>query len=159
MRGAPPSREATLTLLAPCPVAEWRRLYREVGAPWRWHDRDVWTDVQLAGRLAHHRVRVFRADIVHPQHGEMHGAGFLELELHDDNSVEVVYIGLVRAAFGLGLGRWIVSRAVDEAWAMGAQSVWLHTCTLDAPAALPNYLARGFVMERSEEYDIVWDGG
>ncbi len=28
--------------------------------------------------------------------------------------------------------------------------VWLHTCTLDGPAALPNYLARGLVPYRSE---------
>jgi hypothetical protein len=27
--------------------------------------------------------------------------------------------------------------------------VWLHTCTLDSPAALPNYLARGFEVVRT----------
>jgi len=35
---------------------------------------------------------------------------------------------------------------------MGATRVWLHTCTLDGPAALPNYLARGFVATRRETY-------
>jgi hypothetical protein len=30
--------------------------------------------------------------------------------------------------------------------------VWLHTCTLDHPAALPNYLKRGFRSTRQEEY-------
>jgi hypothetical protein len=34
---------------------------------------------------------------------------------------------------------------------MGAQRVWVHTCTLDHPQALPNYLARGFQIFRVEE--------
>jgi hypothetical protein len=30
--------------------------------------------------------------------------------------------------------------------------VWLHTSTLDHPAALPNYLKRGFKQVRTEVY-------
>jgi len=37
------------------------------------------------------------------------------------------------------------------AWAWGAAYVWLHTCTLDAPAALPNYLARGFTPPQPDD--------
>jgi hypothetical protein len=50
------------------------------------------------------------------------------------------------------LGAWLVSEAVNRAFALGVARVWLHTCTLDAPAALPNYVARGFTVERSETY-------
>jgi len=32
--------------------------------------------------------------------------------------------------------------------------VWLHTCTLDSPHALPNYKARGFDAVGSERYLI-----
>jgi hypothetical protein len=32
--------------------------------------------------------------------------------------------------------------------------VWLHTCTLDHPAALANYLGRGFQVTRSEHYEV-----
>ncbi|UXN33194.1 hypothetical protein [Glutamicibacter sp. M10] len=28
--------------------------------------------------------------------------------------------------------------------------MWLHTCSLDSPAALPNYLARGLKIYRTE---------
>lgn len=38
------------------------------------------------------------------------------------------------------------------AWQWGTSLVWLHTCTLDSAAALPNYLARGFQPTRSEQY-------
>jgi hypothetical protein len=30
--------------------------------------------------------------------------------------------------------------------------VWVHTCTLDHPAALPNYLNRGFRPFKEETY-------
>jgi hypothetical protein len=30
----------------------------------------------------------------------------------------------------------------------------LNTCTLDAPQALPNYLARGFTITREERYSV-----
>ena len=41
-------------------------------------------------------------------------------------------------------------RAVEEAWTLGAARVWLHTNSRDAPAALPNYLARGFRIVKAE---------
>ena len=34
---------------------------------------------------------------------------------------------------------------------MGAQRVWVHTCSLDHPHALANYQARGFRIFRVEE--------
>jgi hypothetical protein len=46
----------------------------------------------------------------------------------------------------------MLTRAADEAWALGANRVWLHTCTLDSPHALPNYKARGFEEFRRERY-------
>jgi GNAT superfamily N-acetyltransferase len=71
---------------------------------------------------------------------------------HGDGSVEIAYIGLDARMMGRGLGRWLVSEATKTAWAWGASRVWLHTCTLDADAALPNYLARGFRPTRTERY-------
>jgi len=34
--------------------------------------------------------------------------------------------------------------------AAGASRVWVHTCTLDHPGALPNYIARGFRVYKEE---------
>jgi GNAT superfamily N-acetyltransferase len=69
--------------------------------------------------------------------------------------VEIAYFGLAVRFFGRGLGKHMLTRAAEEAWAMGARRVWLHTCTLDSPAALPNYLARGFDPVRTETYDAL----
>jgi hypothetical protein len=43
---------------------------------------------------------------------------------------------------------------VRDAWTLGPKRVWLHTCTLDHPNALPNYLARGFTPYRTETYEV-----
>ena len=72
----------------------------------------------------------------------------------DDDSVEVAYFGLVPEALGRGLGKHLLSCAVRDAWALGPARVWLHTCTLDHPNALPNYVARGFVPYKTEEYEV-----
>jgi hypothetical protein len=46
----------------------------------------------------------------------------------------------------------LLSVAAEQAWFDGANRVWLHTCTLDDPAAMPNYLKRGFKPFKQEKY-------
>jgi GNAT superfamily N-acetyltransferase len=125
---------------------EYRRLYRGVGAQWHWHDRDAWPDEHLDAHLARAAVAVWEALV-----GDV-SAGFFELERHDDGSVEIAYFGLVSAFIGRGLGKAMLSHAAREAWALHPTRVWLHTCTLDSPHALPNYLARGFTPIKQERY-------
>jgi hypothetical protein len=43
------------------------------------------------------------------------------------------------------------SASVSRAWDMGAERVWIHTCTLDHSQALRNYEARGFRIFNVEE--------
>ncbi len=149
--GRPPAVAASLERLDPCPEATWRALYRQIGAPWHWHDRDAWDEGRMLAHLARPEISVYRAmaDLAMPSGL---AAGFFELERHDDGSVEIAYLGLDRHVLGHGLGAWLVANAVRIAFESGASRVWLHTCTLDAPAALPNYLARGFVATRVETY-------
>lgn len=125
-------------LREPIAVAHYRRLYRAVGDRWYWHDRNAWPDEQLAAHLSAPNVSVWECLA-----GE-ETAGFFELAKHDDGAVEIAYFGLVERFIGRGLGKAMLTRAAEQAWAFGASRVWLHTCTLDSPRALPNYLARGF---------------
>ncbi len=147
--GTPPTRSATLRALDQTAITEWRALYKRVGAPWRWYDRDAWTDERLANYLAQPQVIAFAVDSPPLLDG-----GMLELHQHPDHSVEIVYLGLISELFGHGLGAWLLGEAVRLAWERGAKRVWLHTCSLDAPSALPNYLARGFTIDRTETYSI-----
>lgn len=146
-----PTRPVALRELRECTVAAWRRLYAEVGAHWHWHDRDEWSDERIAERLANPDVRVFDLVLDDERNHDV-AMGFLELERHADGSVEIVYLGVHLRVMGMGIGAWLVAEAVDRGFGLGATRVWLHTCTLDAPAALPNYLARGFTRERTETY-------
>ena len=130
-------------------LAEYRALYRVVGERWHWRDRLAWSDGRLAAWLARPDVQLHVLTI-----GDAPG-GFFELHRHVAGDVEIIYFGLAEGAMGRGLGGWMLARAVDAAFAMGATWVGLNTCTLDGPAALPNYLARGFRPYRTEEYVTV----
>ena len=156
---APAPAGARVERIAPCSTATYRALYAAVGAAWHWHDRDAWPDARLRAHLDDPRVQVWglRAPDV-PREACADGwAGYFELVAHDDAAVEIQYFGLVPGAIGHGLGGFLLERAVDAAWAMGGERVVLNTCTLDAPQALPNYLARGFVFEREEWYEAEID--
>lgn len=129
-------------------------LYRQIGAEWHWHDRDAWDFGRIQDRLQRDEVLVYQLVAEQAPAAEQ-TVGFLELERHADGSVEIVYLGIARSIFGHGVGGWLVTEAVRLAFALGTHRVWLHTCTLDGPAALPNYLARGFHAERKETYHAV----
>ena len=136
----------------PCSVADYRRLYKDVGEQWYWHDRLEWSDAKLAEHLAKPTVKV-RELLAGDE-----SAGYYELQRHDDGSVEIVYFGLVPKFIGRGLGGMLLTQAVTDAFAMGASRVWLHTCTLDSPNALPSYKARGFTEYRTQRLDVELQG-
>jgi GNAT superfamily N-acetyltransferase len=144
---APPPRRVD-----PCPVPLYRRLYKEVGEQWFWHDRLEWSDEQLSAHLSSRNVGVWVVE-----DGE-DLIGYYELQLHEDGGVEIVYFGLTPAHIGRGIGGWMLTRAVDDAWRMGARRVWLHTCTLDSERALPNYISRGFVPFKTERLEVEIEG-
>jgi GNAT superfamily N-acetyltransferase len=79
-------------------------------------------------------------------------AGYFELRKCADGSTEVAYFGLLPEFIGRGLGKHLLTYAVQQAWSDGANRVWLHTCTLDDAAAKPNYIRRGFKPFKTEHY-------
>lgn len=106
------------------------------------------------------RVGVTRAHVELPDRSALHlltvagaPAGYFELEKHHDGSVGVVYFGLLPEFQGRGLGKYMLTETAEAAWALGASRVWLHTCTLDHPGALANYLGRGFQSFKTETYE------
>ena len=134
--------------------ALYRMCYRLVGEAFHWRDRWDWSDQQIADHLADPAIRLFVATRGNgKKHAEL--AGWYELRrVPEDDSVEIAYFGIVAAEFGRGFGKHLLSRAVRDAWALGPKRVWLHTCTLDHPNALPNYLSRGFTPYRTETYEV-----
>lgn len=131
-----------------CPASFYRHLYREVGRDYHWVERLEWTDEELRTHLARPEISVW----VMYEAGSP--AGYFELQKHPDGSTEIAYFGLLPEFIGRGLGRQLLCYAVEQAWVGGANRVWLHTCTLDDPAALPNYLKRGFKPYQEETYVV-----
>lgn len=144
-----PAGDARFVRCRPCPVAHYRVLYQRVGEKWHWKDRSALPDESLAAILANPDVHVWELRVG----DEL--AGYFELEKKPGAAVEIVYFGLTPEFIGKGYGGAMLTRAVDEAWALGAENVWLHTCTLDSPHALPNYEARGFVRTGKIEKYVV----
>lgn len=147
-----PGRRAsvTITQIAPPQPDFNARMYRDVGAGWKWSDRRRWSPEHWAEYVADPRVRTLRA----ARGAEV--VGFAELRttpFEEGVEVEIVYFGLLPRFTGQGLGGWMLTEVVCTAWATpGCRRLWLHTCADDSPAALPNYLARGFVEYAHSEH-------
>ena len=141
----PPSQEVTL-IRAELPSPDLGRfLYTAVGGDWHWVDRLDWTYVQWQERLSRPGVETWVAYVCGTP------AGYFELDLQDgDQGVEIAYFGLMPQFIGRGLGGWLLTKAIEQAWEMGATRVWVHTCTLDGPSALANYKARGMRVFKTE---------
>lgn len=131
----------------PCPELN-RFFYTAVGGDWYWIDRLGWTYEQWLHWVDRPELETWVAYL------DGTPAGYFELEAQPGGAVEVAYFGLLPRFVGRGLGGWLLTAALERGWQLGAKRVWLHTCSLDHPRALANYLARGlreFKEERKEE--------
>jgi GNAT superfamily N-acetyltransferase len=111
-----------------------RDMYKRVGADYQWVDRLAWHDdrwAEYAARVETHLI-------------ELGGrtAGYYEIELDSPESAKIALFGLLAEFHGIGLGGHALTAALTRARELRPR-VWLTTCTLDGPYALPNYRARG----------------
>jgi GNAT superfamily N-acetyltransferase len=121
------------------PLPELNRFfYTAIGGDWYWFERLNWTYQRWQDYLDRPEVETWLLSV------DGIPAGYFELREQPGGDVEIVYFGLLRRFIGQGLGGHLLTAAVERAWQRGARRVWLHTCTLDHPAALPAYQARGF---------------
>jgi GNAT superfamily N-acetyltransferase len=134
----PPQLEvAVLPVDLPSPAFN-RYLYTAVGGELHWVDRLGWTYERWMAWLARDEAETWVAY----HHGTP--LGYVELELQEGPAVEIAYFGVLPAHRRRGVGGHLLTHAVARGFAMGADRVWVHTCTLDGPDALPTYLGRGF---------------
>ena len=121
--------------------------FMEIGTPYRWFSRLGW-DFATWQRYA-------EDPSVETWIGSRAGVPFGYFELQNRGVVtEIMFFGVLGAHSGRGLGGHLLTRAVERAWQLaGTERVSVHTCTSDHPAALANYLARGFTVEREVTHD------
>jgi len=137
-----------ITQVHNCSTELFRHLYVEVGKNYHWVDRLPWTDEQIREYLDQPEITLWVMMV------DDATAGYFELARGEDGATEVAYFGLLPEFIGRGLGKYLLTCAVEQAWADGANRVWLHTCTLDDKAAMPNYLKRGFRPFETETYSV-----
>lgn len=153
----PPQPAAIVRVDEPSPEFA-RFLYAAVGGDWHWTDRLPWSLAQWAEWLARPGSETWVSWI----NGTP--AGYVELaaETHDGAThAEIAYFGLLPRFIGRGLGGQLLTEGVRNAWTLSDRfaelprvaRVWVHTCTLDGPHALQNYIARGFQIYDTTEED------
>jgi len=128
----------------PCPELN-RFFYGAVGSEWYWMDRLGWNYDRWQAWLDRPEVETWVLYVAGTP------AGYFELERQDAGDIELAYLGLLPRFTGQGLGPYLLTVAVERAWAMGAQRVWAHTCSIDHPGALAMYQKHGFDLFKVEE--------
>jgi GNAT superfamily N-acetyltransferase len=148
----PPENFPILRAEVPCPELN-AFLYAAVGASWHWYQRRAWSHAQWHAWLDRPELETWV--------GYVGGnpAGYFELEFQADAGAEIAYFGLLPQFIGRGLGGPLLTAAIERGWERGAERVWVHTCNLDHPSALRNYLARGLrIYDRETETIDLPDG-
>lgn len=144
-QAVPPPRSGLEMVRVPSPTVQcYRSLYDAVGRDYHWRSRRVMSDETLRELLDDPGVEV------HVLQASGSAAGFAELDFREPADVELVQFGLLPEFIGQGLGTWFLRQVIERVRVHGPRRLWLHTCTLDHPAARTLYRKAGFVEFRTE---------
>lgn len=113
-------------------------LYHDIGGPWLWYSRLLMPKDAVRTVLDDPGVEVYAL----VREGREVGIG--ELSFRTPGEAEISFFGVAASEIGAGAGRWMMAKLLERAWAEAPRRVWLHTCTLDHPNALPFYIRQGF---------------
>ncbi len=137
--GPRPDRADLSVRRVPQPEIAWyRNLFRRIGEDWLWFSRAVISDAQLG------RILRDPATEVHVLEKEGVALGMAELDRSVPGEAKIAFFGLVPEAIGTGAAQVLMWETLERARHTGAGRVWLHTCTIDHPAAIRFYLRQGF---------------
>lgn len=155
----PPGSKVALLRAERPTVAFYRYLYDGVGGAWRWWYRRQMSDDELAGILADDRIEVFVLYLAGAP------AGYFELDRRGQpggaqtssggGTIDLAYFGLMPHCVGHGLGRYLLTAAIEQAWSYAPKRLTVNTNTMDHPRALPLYQKLGFLPYRQEEQEIL----
>ena len=124
--------------------------YKQVGKKHRWIDRLIWSDEKWMTYISNKNLETY----VISKCDEL--VGFFELLYNPElKETEISYFGLLEEYIGKGIGGFALSSAIRKAFEKNINRLWLHTCTLDHPNALKNYIARGMTVFKKENIKIL----
>ncbi|MGO4404303.1 GNAT family N-acetyltransferase [Bosea sp. RAF48] len=148
-RADPPGTEGfSLDPIERSDIDRYLRIYRQLGERWMWFSRLVAPRAELEPIFSDPAVAIYAACF------DGQDVGLLELDFRVPGEGELAFFGLDEPVVGKGAGRWLMNRALELAWTRPISRFWVHTCTLDHPAALGFYRRSGFtVFKRGIEVD------
>ena len=124
--------------------------YKQVGKKHRWIDRLSWSDKKWINYISNRNLETY----IISEFDEL--VGFFELLYNPElEETEISYFGLLEEYIGKGIGGYALSVAIKKSFEKNIRRVWLHTCTLDHPNALKNYIARGMTVFKKENINIL----
>ena len=124
--------------------------YKQVGKNHRWIDRLSWSDGKWINYISNKNLETY----IISESDEL--VGFFELLYNPElKETEISYFGLLEEFIGKGIGGYALSVAIKKSFEKNIRRVWLHTCTLDHPNALKNYIARGMTVFKKENINIL----
>ncbi|MBZ6076518.1 GNAT family N-acetyltransferase [Microvirga puerhi] len=115
----------------------YRTLFRLVGEPWLWFSRATMSNEALDAILHDPGIEVYAL------HDETTDIGLLELDFRTEGEAELAFLGVVPGTIGQGAGRFLIQEAIRRSFERPINRLFVHTCTLDHPAALSFYRRAG----------------
>jgi ribosomal protein S18 acetylase RimI-like enzyme len=139
--------DVTMKPLTNPDIAFYKALYSGVGGDLHWRDRLLMPEAELKAALIQAGTSIYVMYVADDP------AGYVEM-VKQGREVQIHYFGLFPAYHGMGLGKHLLSYGIEQAWAQNVERVWVHTCNLDSPHALDNYLKRGFQIYKLHRYPM-----
>jgi GNAT superfamily N-acetyltransferase len=122
---------ARLEPVPACPTSFFRYLYAAVGERYHWVDRSQWSDERIRAHLRSGDVSLWVL------YSEGAPAGYFELKGSAEGSVEIAYFGLLPDYHGRGLGKHLLTLAVEGYERQARLAAHLHARQPGRVAELP----------------------
>ena len=144
-----PSNNFNVRLVNPTDFQLNKFFYKQIGKKHMWVDRLAWDENQWIKYINNSSVKTYTLK------DNNNFAGYFE-QIFDQKKLEceIAYFGILQDYVGKRLGGYLLSEAIKKSFLMGANRVWVHTCSLDHKHALKNYLSRGMKIFKSEIINI-----
>ncbi len=144
-----PNNKYLIQLLDPVDFQLNKFFYKNVGKNHNWVDRLTWTEKQWIDYVSDKKVETY----ILKENDEF--IGYFELNVHhNENEIEIAYLGLLEEYINKKLGSYLLSSAIKYSFLKKPKRVWVHTCSLDHKNALNNYVSRGMKIFKKETISI-----
>ena len=135
-------------------LAEYKKIYSEVGRKYNWLGRLNIEDNELRKIIHNSKVEI------HLMQKKQKNIGFFELDYRNDylkkKEVRIVHFGLIDEYIAKGFGLELMNNAITRIYELGIDKIILQTNSLDHDRALPFYKRYGFKIFAEETKKIVY---